>query len=57
MNRGDSQSPSASNDSQSADRGEQYAQAEEPELLNSYDTPEDDTSFADSGGDSGGDFA
>ncbi len=56
MNRGDSQSPSASSDSQSADRGEQYAQAEEPELLNSYDMPDDDTSLADSG-DSGGDFA
>jgi hypothetical protein len=57
MNRGDSQSPSASSDSHSADQPEQYAQAGEPELLNSYDTPDGgDTSFADSG-DSGGDFA
>ena len=54
MNRGDSQS--ASNDSSAADQPEQYAQGEEPELLNSYDTPEGDGTFADSG-DSGGDFA
>lgn len=55
MHRNDPHAPSA--DTHATDHPAQQAQADEPELLNSYETPDDGTLMADADDAGGGDFA